>query len=259
MKQLISLEELLKKSWGAFLTEWRNAVKFLLPAIAIPIIGMLPFGLAVEQEKYIGLMLLFMFATILIATYFGLAFTKYFVNVVFKKNESPWPSVGEYFGTLAVSILYGIVVMIGFMLFIVPGIWLAIIYSFSVPVFLNEKLGVFESMKRSSELVKNRWWPAFARVVVPNIVWQMGVSFVVYGSFILFAAFGAIWFGVTAAVEATAGPELLSALGFFGTMMGIAAVIGMIVLQMAAYLAAGIAQLSITLETYKSLEETHKK
>ena len=75
-------------------------------------------------------------------------------------------SVGEPFGLVAprlfalflLSIVVGILVAIGFVFLIIPGIILTLMWIVSTPAMMVENKGVFDSMGRSSELTKgNRW------------------------------------------------------------------------------------------------------
>lgn len=75
-------------------------------------------------------------------------------------------SVGELFGLVAprlfalflLSIVVGILVTIGFIFLIIPGIILTLMWIVSTPAMMVENKGVFDSMSRSSELTKeNRW------------------------------------------------------------------------------------------------------
>jgi hypothetical protein len=71
-------------------------------------------------------------------------------------------SVGELFGLVAprlfslflLSLVVGILVGIGFILFIIPGIILTLMWIVSTPSMMVEDKGVFDSMSRSSELTK---------------------------------------------------------------------------------------------------------
>ena len=72
-------------------------------------------------------------------------------------------SVGELFGLVAprlfalflLSIVVGILVGIGLIFFIIPGIILALMWIVSTPAMMVENKGVFDSMSRSSELTKS--------------------------------------------------------------------------------------------------------
>ena len=63
----------------------------------------------------------------------------------------------KLFSIWALSIIVGLIVFLGFIALIVPGIILAIMYSLALPVLLIENKGVTESMGRSRQLVSHRW------------------------------------------------------------------------------------------------------
>lgn len=258
MKQLISIEDILKRSWKSFVTQWKPALKFLLPALFIPFLGTFPFILTMRTERLQILGIILLVITVLASMYFGVAFTKYFVHHVFNEKKSPWPNVSEYFGSLVISLLYGIITIIGFLLFILPGIWLGMLFAFSLPIYLHDDIGVFEAMKRSWQIVQGRWWAAFIRILLPNLLWQIGVGAIMYGSMILLFALGGVWFAILGSAETSLAAETMRTLNIVGGIVGIAAIIGVFALQIVASFAAGIAQLSIMIETYKSLENTHK-
>ena len=64
----------------------------------------------------------------------------------------------------------GIIVVLGIIALIIPGIILAIMYSLALPVLLIEKKGVFESMSRSRQLVSHRWGKTFGTFLVLGII-----------------------------------------------------------------------------------------
>lgn len=75
-------------------------------------------------------------------------------------------SVGELLGSvssklwslLLLGIVTGILITIGLIFLIIPGIILALMWFVAVPVLVAEDKGVFAAMSRSSELTKgNRW------------------------------------------------------------------------------------------------------
>ena len=67
---------------------------------------------------------------------------------------------------LAVGILAGIAIAIGFVLLIVPGLILITIWAVVVPVIVVERAGVFEAFGRSRELVRGNGWQVFGVIVV---------------------------------------------------------------------------------------------
>jgi hypothetical protein len=70
-----------------------------------------------------------------------------------------WPLVG-------VSILFGIGVGIGFVLLIIPGLILLVIWSVVAPVTVLERPGVFAAFGRSRELVRGNGWNVFGVIVI---------------------------------------------------------------------------------------------
>lgn len=70
----------------------------------------------------------------------------------------------------ALSIIVGIIIFLGFIALVVPGIILAIMFSLVLQVLLIENLGVLESMGRSRRLVGNRWLKTFALGIVFIII-----------------------------------------------------------------------------------------
>jgi hypothetical protein len=83
-------------------------------------------------------------------------------------------TAGELFGSvspvlvplIAVSILAGLGIGIGFVLLIVPGLVLLTFWSVAAPVVVIERPGVFAAFGRSRELVRGYGWPVFGTVVL---------------------------------------------------------------------------------------------
>jgi hypothetical protein len=65
-----------------------------------------------------------------------------------------------------VSLLFGIGVGIGFVLLIVPGLILTVIWSVVAPVTVLERPGVFAAFGRSQELVRGNGWNVFGVIVI---------------------------------------------------------------------------------------------
>lgn len=71
---------------------------------------------------------------------------------------------------IAVGILAGIGIAIGFVLLIIPGLFLLTIWAVIVPVIVVERAGVFDSFGRSRQLVKGSGWQVFGVIVVIFLV-----------------------------------------------------------------------------------------
>lgn len=71
---------------------------------------------------------------------------------------------------IAVSFIAGIGIIIGFILLIVPGLFLMTIWSVVAPVTVIERPGVFEAFGRSRELVRGYGWQVFSIIVVVILI-----------------------------------------------------------------------------------------
>lgn len=70
---------------------------------------------------------------------------------------------------IGVSALYAIGVAIGFVLFIIPGLILLVIWSVVAPVTVLERPGVFAAFGRSRQLVSGNGWPVFGVIVLVGL------------------------------------------------------------------------------------------
>lgn len=59
---------------------------------------------------------------------------------------------------VAVSFLYGLMVAVGFVFLIIPGIILGIIFQFAMYLVVDKNMGVFESFRKSAELTRGFRW-----------------------------------------------------------------------------------------------------
>jgi hypothetical protein len=73
-------------------------------------------------------------------------------------------------GLIGLAFLIALVVGVGFVLLIIPGIIFAVFLSMAVPSFIIERRGVTDSMSRSWNLVRGSWWHVLLVVVVAAIL-----------------------------------------------------------------------------------------
>lgn len=85
------------------------------------------------------------------------------VKVIFSETwKKVWP-----FALL--SILSGLIIGGGMILLIIPGIIFTVWYSFAKFVFVDKKTGIMDSLRKSKELVKGRFWSVLGRILVIGI------------------------------------------------------------------------------------------
>jgi hypothetical protein len=81
-------------------------------------------------------------------------------------SESLRAALGRWLPLIGLSICVGVGVMCGLILLIVPGVVLMIMWYVANPACIVERLGVFASMGRSSELTKGHRWSIFGMWVL---------------------------------------------------------------------------------------------
>jgi hypothetical protein len=93
-----------------------------------------------------------------------------------------WHRIGSL---IWLGILSTVLVTIGFVLLVIPGIWLLVAISVAVPALMLEGVTGFKAMRRSMDLVDTRWWATFGRLLA---------VFLLYGvlSFVIGAIVGAL-------------------------------------------------------------------
>jgi uncharacterized membrane protein len=87
-----------------------------------------------------------------------------------------------------------ILIVGGFMLFILPGIYLAVAYSFVLPLLVDKKLGVWEAMELSRKTITKQWFSFFGLGIVAAIfvlvsaiplgiglIWSLPTVYIAYG------------------------------------------------------------------------------
>jgi hypothetical protein len=79
---------------------------------------------------------------------------------------------------LVVGILVGVLVLLGLCLFVVPGVFLALMYWVAVPVAVVEKPGVFAALTRSAQLTKGERGNIFLIQLVLQAI-GLGIGIVV--------------------------------------------------------------------------------
>jgi hypothetical protein len=77
------------------------------------------------------------------------------------------PFLGALVGA---GILAGIGIGIGFLLLVVPGVYLLTIWAVIVPAIVLERAGVMEAFGRSRALVSGRFWPVLGVVLVAAVL-----------------------------------------------------------------------------------------
>ncbi len=79
---------------------------------------------------------------------------------------------------IAVGVIAGIGIVVGFILVIVPGLYLITVWSVAAPVVVLERPGALAALARSRQLVRGNGWQVFGVILVLYIVVGV-VSFII--------------------------------------------------------------------------------
>ena len=102
----------------------------------------------------------------LLATLIALAACTRIVAGAYFGEGADWRESLRYAGRrlpslLWLGLLYGLMVAVGTVACVIPGIWLAVAYAVSIPALLIEDTRGTHALRRSFRLVRRRWWPTF--------------------------------------------------------------------------------------------------
>lgn len=71
---------------------------------------------------------------------------------------------------LVAALVSGLLIILGLIVLIIPGIILAIMFSLLVPAIMIENVGAFEGISRSRRLVDNRWLKTFVFLLIVGLI-----------------------------------------------------------------------------------------
>lgn len=76
---------------------------------------------------------------------------------------------------LIMFILMGVLIVGGLVLLILPGIYLAIAYSFAPYLIIEKGMGVWESLETSRKAITQYWWRYFCLMLVSALLIIAGI------------------------------------------------------------------------------------
>lgn len=154
--------EALKVGWEKFKAHFL----FLWMTLGATIVVSVIFGIFEDMTKDIAML---SFVIGLASTFFSmimrLGLTRLYLDLVDKNEEGKLNVLFSYYGLffryLGASILFGLMVAGGLILFIVPGIYLGLKYQFFSYLIVDKELGVLDSLKESSQITQGVKWQLF--------------------------------------------------------------------------------------------------
>ncbi|MEG0948922.1 MAG: hypothetical protein RR303_07700 [Bacteroidales bacterium] len=93
--------------------------------------------------------------------------------------------IKKAFPFFIVSLLFGLGVVIGLGLLIVPGIWFMVRFAFAPIIFIDkEECGIMEAFKRSYALTEGHFWPLFGMGILACLIYVAGLIVLIVGVFL---------------------------------------------------------------------------
>lgn len=71
---------------------------------------------------------------------------------------------------LFASLLVYLISAIGFVLLILPGIYISVVGVLAIPIVVLENKGPFEALDRAFKLIRDKWWSTFGLIIVTSII-----------------------------------------------------------------------------------------
>ncbi len=189
---LISPTEIIKTSLNLYKNNWRKFVPYLillfLPTLIISLLGAASLYLYVYLPSSNIISSLVLLAVIVASLIFTLwvaaAFTKTLYLCANQQAVGSWKETFSASSRLIwpiiiTSILVGLIVLGGTILFIIPGIIFTIWYVFTYYIIVVEEKKGLEALKISKALVVGRWWSIVWRLLLPGLVFGIGAAIIV--------------------------------------------------------------------------------
>jgi len=134
----------------------------------IPILGSLLTGVGISTAIILAVAGIFVFTWVMSANAFAVYHT------IIGKKTTAWENyqigLKKFWIFLAVAIIVGIIVGVGLVLLVVPGIILAIFLAFSIYLVAAEKATVGKAISRSFELAKKSWLLILITMIILGII-----------------------------------------------------------------------------------------
>ena len=192
VENTLNLFKMYKQSWEAFKLNWQVFVVAYVVIFATIILGsMLAIGLIISGSAVsastgttgsivpgliaaflVGL-LVFVLSVVLAplvitAQLSSARNVKHTFSEFFEKSKS------KILGFLGLGILMGLIVFVGLILFIIPGLVAAFFLMFAPFIYIDKNIGVIDAMKASYELVKEYWKAALGLLIVNMAISLVG-------------------------------------------------------------------------------------
>ncbi len=141
----------------------------------------------IASPSYLGFIALSTFSTVvnfsIIFNFMKIYNIKYPEEItVTEVLNASWPDLMKL---LLLGLVATFMISLGLIAFVIPGIYLMIVLSISIPVLFFEDLSTYDSISRSFKLIKGKWWSTFSLLFVASVL-MYAVSMIFIMPFYIF-------------------------------------------------------------------------
>lgn len=128
-------------------------------------------GLATSKSTIMPIVFQIIITIIIMPMYIGLIMIG-----VRRAIEQPvtFTMIFQYFGfivpLLLTTLLLYVLVAIGFVLLVIPGIYLSVSYTFALLLVIEKKMGIWEALETSRKAVTHRWFSLFFFWIIMTVI-----------------------------------------------------------------------------------------
>jgi len=176
--QTFSIKESYKRAWELWkankgLMTFATVVSMILGSFRNP-----------GEHGYYRTSIIIAVILFVIAVLVKIGLTKLFLKVV-DGQPTNWKEIfkhGDLFIVyLCTSILFGIGLIIGTILLVIPGIYFALTYFFAPVIVIDQKIGIINAFKKSKEMTKGVKWKLLGLILVLILTNILGALVFVVG------------------------------------------------------------------------------
>jgi len=187
MAKKFSKKEAISFGWNITRNNFKLFVILVIISFLVPFV----FGRIVDflDDDYSVLSFIVFIISWILSMIISLGLIKIVLNLLDNKEgkfSDLFSQFPIFFKYLFGYILYGLIVFVGFILLIIPGIIWGIKYQFFTYFIVDKNVGPIEALKRSSEITRGAKWDLFLFGLLLGFINFLGVLCLVIGLLVTF-------------------------------------------------------------------------
>lgn len=177
----------IKEAWPLYKENFGVLLLMTIATFAINFVGQ---GRE-EGDPLTWTIMLLTLVSAIISLYLSYMWIRLILNIVDKKefnlfSKQTIPTSGKLWNFIKTSLLYGLCVMGGFILFIIPGFYVAGRLVFATYISVEKNQGARASIKEAWDMTKDNGWLLFWKSFVVALFMAVGFLALIVGSFITY-------------------------------------------------------------------------